>query len=58
MQVKQIKVGKMYETKQGTGICKRISTVTDTKVMIDIFFPFPRGTVWLSPRDITNEVKE
>jgi hypothetical protein len=47
---------KWYRTKQGTGKVLRVGGTHPPSVEINITLPFPRGTVFVSPRDVLEEV--
>lgn len=56
MKITQIKVGKWYETKQGTGVVLAVGGTYPPSVQFSIVRPFPRGKVFLSPRDVIREL--
>jgi hypothetical protein len=55
MQIKQTKVGTWYETKQGVGIVLNVEARRPPLVEMRIDWPFPRGRMYVSPRDILRE---
>jgi hypothetical protein len=55
MNIKKIIVGKWYKTKQGVGRCERVGGTHPPSVQFAITHPFPRGRVYLSPRDVEEE---
>ena len=57
MTIKQIKVGKWYETKSGTGECISVGGTFPPSVGFIIHQPFPRGRCYLLPRDVIREVQ-
>ena len=56
MTIKQIKVGKWYETKSGIGECVSVGGTHPPSVQVNIHLPFPRGRCFLAPRDVIREV--
>lgn len=52
MNLKQIKEGDWYETKQGIGKAIRVGGTHPPSVRVKIVLPFPRGEVMLAPRDV------
>lgn len=56
MPIKSIKVGSWYETTAGIGICEAAGGTHPPSVRINITKPFPKGTIYLSPRDVKAEV--
>jgi hypothetical protein len=56
MQIKQIKVGTWYETRQGIGVVLNVEGRRPPSVEMRIDRPFPRGRMYVSPRDILHEV--
>lgn len=56
MQLKQIKQGRWYETKLGTGIALKVGGTFPPSVQVRIVAPFPRGIVTMAPRDVLQEV--
>jgi hypothetical protein len=56
MKIKDIKVGKMYQTNIGIGVCKAVGGTFPPTVKIDIQHPFPRGVVNVKPRDVQHEI--
>jgi hypothetical protein len=56
MQLKAIKRGKWYRTRQGAGECVSAGGTRPPSVQIHIVAPFPRGKVTMSPRDVLEEI--
>lgn len=56
MQIKKIKVGEWYRTRQGVGRCLQVGGCFPVAVKLDIRYPFARGEVWVVPRDVTARV--
>lgn len=55
MQLKDIKRGHWYETKQGTGEAVTVGGTRPPSVRMRITHPIPRGEVMVSPRDVIRE---
>ena len=58
MKIKDIKVGKWYRTRAGTGQVERVGGTHPPSVRIRIVSPFPRGSVNVPPRDFEEEVPD
>lgn len=58
MQIKQIKPGCWYQTKQGIGLCLAAGGTRPPSVKFNIVKPLPRGTVYLAPREVQYEIPE
>ena len=58
MNIKKIIVGKWYKTKQGTGLVERVGGTHPPSVQMLITSPFPRGVIYVSPREVEEEVPE
>lgn len=58
MQLKQIKVGKWYETKRGIGECTRSGGTFPPSVQLRITYPLPRGLMNFRPRDVLCETND
>jgi hypothetical protein len=56
MQIKSIKAGRWYETELGVGECTRAGGTHPPTVQVRITHPFPRGTVYMKPRQVKREV--
>jgi hypothetical protein len=56
MQIKAIKVGKMYQTRLGIGVCVEKPKTFPVTVKINITHPLPRGVVYVVPRDVEHEI--
>jgi hypothetical protein len=52
----EIKQGKWYETKQGTGECTSTGGNFPWSAQINVTHPIPRGRVNVEPRDVLREV--
>ena len=57
MQLKQIKKGKWYETRSGTGECLSVGGTHPPSCSFNITHPFPRGRLHIVPRDVIREVQ-
>ncbi len=57
MQIKKIRVGSWVETTQGNGVVLRVGGTHPPSVRVRIMTPFPRGEVFLRPRDVLNELR-
>lgn len=57
MNKSQIKEGRTYETKAGTGVCLKAGGCHPWAAVIDIKTPFPRGKCNVFPRDVLREVE-
>ena len=56
MTITKIKVGTWYETTQGIGQCLRSGGTHPPSVEFNITRPFPRGRVFLKPREVLKEI--
>jgi hypothetical protein len=56
MQLKKIKVGARYQTRQGEGVVVSAGGTFPPRVLVDIQRPFPLGRRNVSPRDVLYEV--
>ncbi len=58
MELKKIKPGRWYETTVGIGECLEAGGTHPPSVKMRILYPFPRGNVYCTPRQILKEVLE
>ena len=56
MNLKQIKVGSVYQTDLGIGDCVSVGGRFPPSVQINVRFPFPRGKCNLTPRQVQYEL--
>lgn len=56
MNIKKIRRGLWYRTKSGDGQCLTVGGTHPPSVQIQITHPFPRGRLFLSPRDVLEEI--
>jgi hypothetical protein len=56
MQIKSIKMGRWYRTAKGVGKCLTVGGTHPPSVAVNIVAPFPRGRVYLSPREVLEEI--
>ncbi len=58
MKLASIKAGRWYETRVGIGECLRAGGSFPPAVQMRIVAPFPRGVVYVTPRDVQREVQK
>ena len=56
MKIKDIKKGEWYETTKGTGVCEAVGGTHPPSVQMRITLPYPRGRLYMAPRDILRKV--
>lgn len=56
MKMKDIKVGRWYETALGNGVVTRVGGTHPPSVAINIISPFPRGVCNLTAREFIREM--
>lgn len=56
MQIKKIRKDSIVLTNAGYGVVLSVGGVHPPAVKVRIFAPFPRGEVWVKPRDVEREV--
>lgn len=56
MKITAIKVGLWYETTLGVGECLRVGGTHPPSCKFRIDLPFPRGVMFVAPRDVKKEV--
>lgn len=58
VKIKDIKPGKFYKTAQGVGKAERVGGTHPPSVQFTITHPFPRGRVFLLPREVHEETTD
>lgn len=58
MKIKDIKRGKWYKTTHGIGVVETVGGTHPPSVQIRITHPFPRGKLFLTPRDFEEETTD
>lgn len=56
MKIKDIKVGRMYQTKLGIGECLTVGGTFPPSVRINIKHPMPLGVMYVQPKDVLHEI--
>lgn len=57
MKLSAVKVGEWYETRSGVGKCVQVGGWHPPAAKFDIVGPFPRGVVFVAPRDILRKLE-
>ena len=57
VKIKEIKVGRWYETTHGTGECTKSGGTFPPSVVFRITSPMPLGARTLAPREVIREVQ-
>lgn len=58
MRIADIKRGKWYKTTKGTGQAVTVGGTRPPSVQVNITHPFPRGKIFVSPREVEEEVPD